>query len=228
MTTSRVAELRTVWVMGPSVRSGRPRRMLSAGVGSGRRRRPHAARVDQCVQDRSGVRRLEAGRLGAASASRSPPHGRSVATPLLDVFVVRLLAGLHRRLVDGDWKRLVSTPWRSPPSRSVDLHRDVAPPDRDERGHQAAASTRRRWIARASTTARRTAGDRAASAVQRGGLDGDSAVRELAEPHGRLESQPEPRSAAAARQPRELRVVGLGELDDAAVVAEVERRAARG
>ena len=197
MTTSRVAELMTVRVMRArrSVleRAGLAWRLVVGGARAGPPSTPPdwMSWASRCLSYSVSSRSTSA----ATSASMSSPQACCDLAPLLDVVVVGALAGAAGRLVDGDLEARVEDDLALAPAvAGGHLGRDVPPPDHGHRRHGGQLPP---WMAC---------------------LDGRGEVAEA----GRAALEGEPQAVGrGARLGGQVRVVGLGEVDEPAVVAEV-------
>ena len=138
----------------------------------------------------------------ATSASRSSPHGRALAAPLLEVRVGADQAGPHRGRVDRLLEALgqLRAGGAAPLARGH-LRRDRAPGDHRQLRH-AARRSRRRTATSDGLRARRS-------------------------PCGAPRTRARGSAAAASARCTQVGVVGLGEVDEALVVAEHQRQQLR-
>ena len=136
--------------------------------------------------------------------------------PLRDVVVHRPLAGLDRGLVDGDLEARVEDDLARPAAvLGDDLGGDVAPPDDGQRARPSGGPGGGR---------RRSAVERAAASRRRGrpGWSPSSPS-----PVARRSNASPRRSAARRARSVSSGIVGLGQVDEPAVVAEVDRQQLR-
>ena len=144
------------------------------------------------------------------TASRSSPHGSMRLAPLPDVGVVLAHPGAVGGLVDGDLEaRMEDDLARAPGVLGHDLGGDVAPPDDREHGRHV-----RRLLLRIGWRRRRLDGSAAAT----------SDVARSPKPVRRTSNVRPSRRRAATSRRDQRRVVGLGEVDEPGVVAEVDRQ----